>query len=306
MRSVIKDLTAIPQCLTTEKALSDLQLIAQGSTDVEINDSIYKGTYRDENGKTQSAVRDALNLYYFEKCAYCEDFCKAEIEHYRPKKGVTGLPDHNGYFWLCYEWSNLLPSCRYCNTEGGKGNKFPLLSPGNRVYLPTLTDNQLVIPSCQANANFLLAERPLLLNPEIDEDFEEFFTFKINDNKTGIEIIGADDDKRGYNTVEICNLNRKVLQLNRLVIYSTYLSEINNIFEFNAKGILPPENIEKALFVVYRDLEKKASDVNEKFTLLKKLTLATVKNFTEIFSPYILNENQRTIAVAAFANYKNL
>jgi uncharacterized protein (TIGR02646 family) len=99
--------------------------VLQGQTD-KIADKIYKGEYT-KDGKTRSAVREALALYYLGKCAYCENMeKKAEIEHYRPKKGVTGEAAHPGYFWVCYQWTNLVPSCRYCNTEGGKANQFPV------------------------------------------------------------------------------------------------------------------------------------------------------------------------------------
>lgn len=305
MRSVVKDLQAVPACLTSPQATADLQLIAQRSSAANIKDTIYKGSYKDADGKMQSTVRDALNEYYKDKCAYCEDFCKAEIEHYRPKKAVNDLPLHNGYFWLCYEWSNLLPSCRFCNTEGGKGNQFPIISVAHRVYLPVMANNLLSAAHCQANAHPLLTEQPYLLNPEIDQNFEQYFTFKINDDKTGIKMLGIDEALRGSHTVKICNLNRRVLQLRRLKIYRTYLSKINTVFEFAATGHLPPENFEKALFYIYKELEAEAHDIHEDFTLLKKITISSVENFTNLFAPYIENENQRALAVAVFANYKN-
>jgi hypothetical protein len=66
------------------------------------------------------------------KCTYCEtfikDFQRGDIEHYRPKLAVTdekdqpimvdygnGPEDHHGYYWLCYDQENLLPSCTTCN-----------------------------------------------------------------------------------------------------------------------------------------------------------------------------------------------
>jgi len=50
------------------------------------------------------------------------------VEHYRPKGKVTvrtdendqtsrEVIDHPGYFWLAYEWYNLILSCPYCNTS---------------------------------------------------------------------------------------------------------------------------------------------------------------------------------------------
>src|SRR5215216_5117455 len=109
MRYVVKDLNDIPPSLITQTALDDIEKIAIRDPAVGIKESIYKGDYKDAEGKNQSQVRDVLNKFYKEKCAYCEQTCKAEIEHYRPKKAITDDKTHNGYYWLCYTWSNLVP-----------------------------------------------------------------------------------------------------------------------------------------------------------------------------------------------------
>lgn len=95
-------------------------------------------------------LKEWLLEYIFNgKCAYCETNIKearqyGDAEHFRPKGGVspeevkeTGFPDvqvvhpdgttihHPGYFWLAYDWKNLLPACSTCNREG-KQNKFPV------------------------------------------------------------------------------------------------------------------------------------------------------------------------------------
>ena len=134
MRQITKDLNDKPEIFKKQSTIDDWEKIASTGDTTIIKDTIYKDAYKDAEGKTQSKVREKLNELYFHKCAYCETLCKAEIEHYRPKKGVTEDTLHNGYYWLCYEWSNLVPSCRYCNTEGGKGNQFPI--KGTRIKLP--------------------------------------------------------------------------------------------------------------------------------------------------------------------------
>src|SRR5690349_1720738 len=67
----------------------------------------------------QYAVCKALDELFHGKCAYCESVYRAvdalDIEHYRPKGGVTEDDDHPGYWWLAGVWSNLLPSCPPCN-----------------------------------------------------------------------------------------------------------------------------------------------------------------------------------------------
>jgi hypothetical protein len=62
-----------------------------------------------------------LDDLYHEKCVYCESDYRAtsarNIEHYRPKGGVTESQDHPGYWWLAGHWSNLMPSCIPCNSQ---------------------------------------------------------------------------------------------------------------------------------------------------------------------------------------------
>ena len=67
------------------------------------------------------------------KCVYCETNVAAshpgDIEHWRPKNRVThesgrtieietedgSTVQHPGYYWLAYEWRNLLFACEDCN-----------------------------------------------------------------------------------------------------------------------------------------------------------------------------------------------
>jgi hypothetical protein len=69
----------------------------------------------------------------FGKCAYCETSIAGRdqiaVDHYRPRTKAEGLakgeisPDH--YWWLAYEWRNLVPSCTRC--VRAKRNRFPVL-----------------------------------------------------------------------------------------------------------------------------------------------------------------------------------
>ena len=112
------------------------------------------------------------------KCVYCETNVAAshpgDIEHWRPKNRVTdeagraieietengSMVQHPGYYWLAYEWRNLLFSCEDCNrpstakTPGrriGKWDQFPV-----RGFRATRKDEEL-------------REHPMLLNP-VEED----------------------------------------------------------------------------------------------------------------------------------------
>jgi hypothetical protein len=129
-----------------------------------------------------------------------------DVEHFRPKNRVTddqfrpvkavypdlGETNHMGYFWLAYEWENLLPSCTDCNRyrkqSGGPGSgkldRFPI--EGTRVHLP---DQDLG------------AEKPLLVNPT-ETDPNEHFTF-FRDGTIGAKT------NAGQKTLELLGLNTR-------------------------------------------------------------------------------------------------
>ncbi len=120
---------------------------------------------------------------FYGKCAYCENDLpdlRGDVEHFRPKGGVTDehdnvvyrkdhhgdpVPDedgnpmpHLGYYWLAYDWRNLLPSCAGCNqptTIGdkkiGKHNRFPVV--GAHAQTP----------------KEVAGEQPLLIHPATGE-----------------------------------------------------------------------------------------------------------------------------------------
>ena len=115
MRKVNRDdWQDLPDKLKHPDTIKAMEALANDAT-IEVSDSIYKDPYK-KDGRTKSRVRDKLNEYYHHKCAYCETGGgKADIEHYRPKGSVKEEDTHSGYYWLAYEWSNLIPSCVKCS-----------------------------------------------------------------------------------------------------------------------------------------------------------------------------------------------
>jgi uncharacterized protein (TIGR02646 family) len=108
-----------------------------------------------------NSVKNSLKAAQHNKCCYCESDPDATsygaVEHYRPKGTVVAFRQGNkiypGYFWLAYEWSNLLFICERCNTN--KGSYFPLAdaSPHSRDH----------------NQPLINGESPLFINPISDE-----------------------------------------------------------------------------------------------------------------------------------------
>jgi len=74
----------------------------------------------------KTVLKALMNLYK-SKCGYCESKVghgsAFHIDHYRPRSGITD-EDHDGNYWLAYEWSNLLLCCERCNNA--KSNQFPI------------------------------------------------------------------------------------------------------------------------------------------------------------------------------------
>ncbi len=141
------------------------------------------------------SVRKPLWTVHHGKCAYCErrrDMTRdSDIEHYRPKTEVTEDQNHPGYWWLAYEWTNYLISCKRCNQQY-KMNKFPLLPRSPRASRPE---------------DDISSERPVLLNP-FDDDPETCVTFDW-ERGAGVYVtaIGTDEDGRGAGTIQIVGLN---------------------------------------------------------------------------------------------------
>lgn len=155
-------------------------------------------------------LRAALEKLFHNKCAYCESHGMAgfpwDVEHYRPKGRVAEDGTHPGYYWLAYTWTNLYPSCVFCNqsrrdkptfddpTTGeaaGKVDQFPLEPPGSRVSDP-LAD--------------LSTEGRLLLDP-CDDQPEQHLGFKANG-----EVQERNGSAMGARSILVFNLTRKRLR----------------------------------------------------------------------------------------------
>jgi len=171
-------------------------------------------------------MRHVLFSAFHGKCAYCECLFildqTGDVEHFRPKgevldrdanpvvvkSGGADIP-HPGYYWLAYDWRNLLPSCSKCNrmtktSEGkwiGKGARFP------------------VSGAFAGNPGDESQEQPLLIHPVLD-DPEKYLAF---DTATGV-IYAKDNNDRGKACIEIFDLNREKLPETRRDVYDNLLA----------------------------------------------------------------------------------
>ena len=136
------------------------------------------------------------------RCCYCERLRdtsrESDIEHFRPKTEVFGkVPPKPGYWWLAYEWTNLLFACKTCNEEYKK-TQFPIR--GSRAMGPD---------------DSLEEEDPFLLDP-VSDDVEKAIGFDHSSSPGEVWVNGAGaESERGAITVRVLGLNRAGLRKER-------------------------------------------------------------------------------------------
>ncbi len=187
--------TDIPATLQSAKInAAKMELQEKFSRGEEIQSSDFHSEY----WRAQD-VKDALFNSQRSKCCFCENIRSSrrefDAEHFRPKAGIDEDPGHPGYWWLGYEWSNLLYACKPCNQKY-KRNQFPI--SGTRAYRP---DGNLE------------NEYPMLINP-IEENPEDFIGFDWQ-QAYGKMVKAYGLDPRGSKTIEIVGLNRHELMEER-------------------------------------------------------------------------------------------
>ena len=157
---------------------------------------------------SRPAVREALFGMHNGRCCYCERLRdrarESDIEHFRPKTAVSDKsPERPGYWWLAYEWTNLLFACKTCNEEYKKTH-FPIR--GERAMAPD---------------DSLDDEEPWLLDPCTD-DIEHTMVYDHVTRAKSVLIYGVGPDgERANRTTEVIGLNRPRLAQERWEDFKT-------------------------------------------------------------------------------------
>lgn len=283
-----------PQCLTDNQP--EWHRIAIEVDKEAIDDEIYRGEYRDEDGNTRFEVRELLRDLYYHKCAYCETIeFLPDVEHYRPKKGVTGVRGHPGYYWLCYEWSNLLPACTFCNSRSGKWNKFTLVDEANRVSAPILINDgqELDETACAAGHTTLMNEQPMLFHPEV-EDPSPHFKFHINGSIEGTDAVG-----RGNESIRICDLDRENLRYRRQSILDEVVNRLKEVIFSFLEGNRTETVLEEDFEMIFKRLESKTLPQAE-YSLMATYVF---ENFEEMVVRLMETDAQKTVVRSGFEAY---
>jgi uncharacterized protein (TIGR02646 family) len=141
-------------------------------------------------------VKARLETIFNHKCAYCE--CNIRLgahydaEHFRPKIQ---------YYWLGYEWTNLLLACQKCNRDY-KGTQFPIVDELKRVLQPPL-DKLNCLKKTHCHIELLENEARLLLHPALDNP-KIHLKFLKNGRVEGLT-------PKGIKSIEVYGLDRDEL-----------------------------------------------------------------------------------------------
>ncbi len=196
-----------PEVLRTKGVELRDSLIAQadaGETKFCFNGDVY----------AHDSVKEQMMEDQHRKCAYCEQFKNGDfgcVEHYRPKGGYdlgSGTPLlQPGYYWLAYDWQNLLFSCSECNTSY-KRNHFPLVNENAR----------------DIEHRDITNEEPAIINPVTTDpgDHIEFSEFIIRP-----KMVDGQESIQGKTTIGVFRLNdRKDLKEKRRKAWYDYEREL--------------------------------------------------------------------------------
>lgn len=215
MRRIDKTKVKIPSKLILDPCIARID-----DSIVNVGNHIYSNAYY-----ADPSVHKKLFKLYNGKCAFCESDVRAgsalQVDHYRPKNGVKEDTTHSGYYWLGYEWTNLLPICAKCNRS--KTTKFPISDNGIRQYShPPLVNNSVDISANNIKSDDLMNEKPLILNPEV-VDPSNYFVFLPSGK------INSRGQQEADETINVCKLNRHDLRLARKKLRDDLLRKITEI-----------------------------------------------------------------------------
>lgn len=186
-------------------------------------------------------LKEQLRIDQNGKCAFCEQniisISHGDVEHFRPKGGYRQNDKDNlnkpGYYWLAYDWNNLLLVCQVCN-QRHKKNFFPIRNPEKRAL---------------NHHHKVRLEKPYFVNPYF-ENPRQLIGFRKE------VAYGKDRRHRGKKTIATIGLNRSsnngaykdLLEERRdyfMLIAATY-----EISQKNPGGDLTSNEIAKAAEIV--------------------------------------------------------
>lgn len=206
-------------------------------------------------------VKEQLKKEQHHKCCYCEskfeDNGFGDVEHFRPKgahkKNSEKKLTYPGYYWLAYDWNNLMVSCERCNQEFKK-NHSPL-------------DNEATRKQFHNDHKSLTNESRLLINP-IEEDPSAFFKFN---NEIPVPI---NNSQKGIKTIQLYGLERlnnsRLLHLQSVQRVLAFVkideTDLNQVTQASSSlGGIPPNELIETI-ISSKQLFNSAARIDAKYT----------------------------------------
>lgn len=207
-------------------------------------------------------VKAALISDQHDKCCFCESKFShtsfGDVEHFRPKGGYQRHANdklkYPGYYWLAYDWNNLLYSCEVCNRRYKK-NRFPLANDAKRA-----TNHHDSINN----------ESPLIIHPA-EEDPEKFLTFNQE------VIVPKNNSKKGKESIKVYGLHRLEDQRKKHLDNVKRTLALSNI-DYNdtnamqtASGLLdiPANKLKPIIIQARKDIAIAATDKGEYAAMIR-------------------------------------
>ena len=164
------------------------------------------------------AMRNYLAQLSYDKCWYteCRDSgADRDVDHFRPKSRVSGVPGHPGYYWLAFSWANFRFSCQLANRPrrneilgetGGKADYFPLLNPEMRARSPE---------------DDIRVEQPTLLDPINPDDTSLISFIQSGEARLSAHYAGSSIAEHRFEaTRQYLNLNWPKFTEDRQILYN--------------------------------------------------------------------------------------
>ena len=191
-------------------------------------------------------LRDALGALTGGKCWYSESrnpTADKNVDHFRPKNRVHEDANHEGYWWLAFQWRNYRYASQWCNqrrvdsgggTRGGKADCFPLCQGSFRA---------------RSEVDDYEREEPELLDPIDPEDWR-LLTFRQDGYPTAAREPGSVEYQRATTSIEVYHLHCNELVKERRVL----AAEVQRIVQDIDR--LRPEIVNAQIKTVYKNRQK--------------------------------------------------
>lgn len=235
--------------------------------------AIRDGLKRSDRRKVWKDLAPCLANLSKGKCWYSEaknPGSDKNVDHFRPKAALKGHANHEGYWWLAFDWRNFRYACQWCNqarrdrvngTAGGKGSHFPL-RPGSFRARHEGDRHEL--------------ERPVLLDPIHRHDCE-LLTFRPDGHATPARREGTYEHERARASIETYHLHCREMVEGRKIL-ATRVRRVVAQME-----VLHPKIVDCGVYDVYTSLVSELLGLLQEEAEYSAAALACARNEVFVF-----------------------